>query len=220
MVTSKHQHVDCPWTMPQTLASPQSGQRVGSTDASLTSVHRIPCGEMLITVTPAAALDEPVIRNLVQFYAYDFAHAVGWDIPETGRFADAIIDGSFDGAGRHPFLIRVDGRLGGFAIVDLYSHLGDRLTDPGDVRDVAEFFVVRNYRRRGVGETAAHALFDRFGGRWEVRQSAKNEGARAFWRKVIDRYTGGHFDESFHDSVQWRGPVQSFACPPARTDRR
>ncbi len=162
----------------------------------------------MVSVTPATPADEPIIRNLLQLYAYDFAEFMQWDLPDSGRFPDEIVDGCFDGGRRHPFLLRGDDRLVGFAIVDLGSHL----TDDPSVRDVAEFFVARNHRRRGVGESAARALFENFGGRWEVRQKEENSGALAFWRKVIARYTGGRFDERFCDDTRWRGPVQSFSC--------
>ena len=78
---------------------------------------------------------------------------------------------------------------------------------------MAEFFVVRPLRGRGVGAAAARALFDRFGGRWEVRQTESNAPALAFWRAVIAAYTGGAFSESFQQTAAWRGPVQSFTCP-------
>jgi predicted acetyltransferase len=160
-------------------------------------------------VSPASAADESVLRNLVQLYAYDFADIMGWDIPESGRFPDAIVDGCFDGSWRHPFLVRAAGTLAGFAIVDARS----RLSGDEGVFDMAEFFVARTVRRRGVGSAAARALFDRFGGRWEVRQTAANLPALAFWRRVIRDYTGGAFSETFLDTDVWRGPVQTFVCP-------
>lgn len=162
-------------------------------------------------VVPAAPSDESVVRNLAQLYAYDFAEIMGWDLPDSGRFPDGIVDGCFEGGHRNPFLLRDDGRLAGFAIVDTRS----RLTGAHGVRDMAEFFVARTARRRGVGSAAALTLFERFGGTWEVRQTARNTAAVAFWRKVIDRYTSGRFDESIHDTPRWRGPVQTFVCPPA-----
>jgi predicted acetyltransferase len=161
------------------------------------------------TVSPASAADESVLRNLAQLYAYDFAEVMGWDIPDSGRFPDAIVDGCFDGGQRHPFLLRAGGRLAGFAIVDTRS----RLSGEEGVFDMAEFFVARTVRRRGVGSAAARALFDRFGGRWEVRQTPRNAAALAFWRRVIGEYTGGAFNEVFHRSAAWEGPVQSFVCP-------
>lgn len=164
---------------------------------------------MATTVTPARADEEQVLRNLAQLYAYDFAEILGFDLPDSGRFPDAIVDNCFTGAGRHPFFLRVDDRLAGFAIIDAHS----RLTDDPTVHDVAEFFVARRYRGHGVGATAAHNLFTRFGGRWEVREKTANVGAIAFWRKVIDRYTAGRYTETVHDGPRWHGPVQSFTCP-------
>jgi predicted acetyltransferase len=161
------------------------------------------------TVSPATASEESVLRNLAQLYAYDFAEIMGWDLPDSGRFPDTIVDGCFDGGSRHPFLLYAAGALAGFAIVDTRS----RLSGDQDVRDMADFFVARTVRRRGVGSAAARALFDRFGGRWEVRQTAKNHPALAFWRRVIADYTGGAFREELHASTAWNGPVQSFVCP-------
>lgn len=166
---------------------------------------------MPTTAVPAVPSDEPVLRNLAQLYAYDFAEIMGWDLPDSGRFPDGIVDGCFDGGHRHPFLLHAEGRLAGFAIVDTRS----RLTGDDGVRDMAEFFVARTARRRGVGTAAARELFERFGGRWEVRQTESNSPALAFWRKVIGNYTGGRFAESNHDDPRWQGPVQTFVCPPA-----
>ena len=164
------------------------------------------------------AADEPMLRNLVQLYAYDFAEIMEHGsagqrpVPRRHRAVEAAVaDGCFDGAMRQAFSLRVDGGLAGFAIVELRS----RLTGEDGVRDVAEFFVARRHRGRGVGAEAARALFDRFGGRWEVRQTEKNVAALAFWRKVIARYTGGRYQESHQDSARWRGPVQHFDCADA-----
>jgi GNAT superfamily N-acetyltransferase len=64
--------------------------------------------------------------------------------------------------------------------------------DPADL-DVAEFFVLRRYRRRGVGRHAAHALWDRLTGSWVVRVADRNDRGRAFWERVVSAYTGGRF---------------------------
>jgi predicted acetyltransferase len=102
--------------------------------------------------------------------------------------------------------VRVNEKLAGFALVFGKS----RLTGEDGVHDVSDFFVLRRYRQRGVGEKAAGWLFDRYPGRWEVRQKAENVRAIAFWRRVVDRYTGGRFEEETLDDERWRGPVQRF----------
>jgi predicted acetyltransferase len=75
---------------------------------------------------------------------------------------------------------------------------------------VAEFFVMRKYRRQGVGTVVATRLFDSFRGRWEVRELKTNLAAIAFWRRVIGAYTNGNYEETLIDDERWHGPVQSF----------
>jgi len=160
----------------------------------------------MISLDPADAEEQPVLENLFQLYAYDWSE-LGWlDVGRSGRFADPSLAVYWQDDDRHPFLIRVDGRLAGFALVAARS----RLTGAADVFDMAEFFVMRKYRRRGVGFAAASAAFDRFAGRWEIRQRDENVAATAFWRRVIARYTGGSYREARCDDATWVGPVQTF----------
>lgn len=162
---------------------------------------------MNIALDPLAAGEEPVLNRLMQFYAYDFSEFMGLDVDEDGIF---FSDGSQakyrPEPWRHAYLLRVDGRLAGFAILDERSRIS---RDP-EVMDFAEFFVMRKYRRKGVGGVAAIRAFDLFARKWEVRQTAKNLAATDFWRKTISSYTGGRFQEVMLDDDRWRGPVQSF----------
>ena len=95
--------------------------------------------------------------------------------------------------------------MAGFAIVDSRSRFSEDAT-----WDMNQFFVLRKYRRRGVGRWAAVELFTRFPGRWEVREALKNTAARDFWCRVISDFTGGSFDETSYDDALWRGYVQRF----------
>lgn len=60
---------------------------------------------------------------------------------------------------------------------------------------MAEFFVSRPNRGRGVGQGAARLILDRFAGRWEIVEYLRNPGAVSFWRRVVSRYTQGRFEE-------------------------
>jgi len=151
---------------------------------------------------PRAALD-----NMMQLYIYDWSELRPLELGDDGRFADYPLDAHWEDDWRHPLLLRVDGRLAGFALVSERS----RLSGAAGVFDMAEFFVMRRYRRQGVGLAAASAAFDRFKGPWEIRQHDENSTATAFWRRVIDRYTSGSYREvRWHDSA-WIGPVQMFS---------
>jgi Predicted acetyltransferase len=71
---------------------------------------------------------------------------------------------------------------------------------------MAEFFVMRKYRRGGVGGKAARAVFARFPGEWQVRQLAANGAAVAFWRAAIP--------VPFSEDTNDEGPVQHFWIAP------
>ena len=150
--------------------------------------------------------DSRALLELAQYYAYDFSDLLALDVDVTGRFGVAHLQRHFDDPVCHPFTIVVDGKLAGFALHEGRS----RLSGEVGVNDVAEFFVMKKYRRRGVGAAAARELFDRFTGRWEVRQVRTNTAAIAFWRKTIGDYTGGAFTETTQDDDRFRGTVQRF----------
>ena len=162
-----------------------------------------------VRIVPVLAGEQAVLRHLIDLYAYDFSPLLGLDVGDDGRFAFRDLTPFWTDDWRHPFFIRVGDKLAGFALVEDRS----RLSGATGVRDMAEFFVLRKYRRLGIGERAARLIFQRLPGRWEVRQRAQNSEASAFWRRVIGRYTGGRFDDLTWDDTCWRGPVQRFTCP-------
>jgi predicted acetyltransferase len=126
------------------------------------------------------------VRRLVQLYLYDLG-GDRWGVEPDGTFGSPAWHKRFWARhGRHHFVIRVDGRLAGFALVTDRAHFA------GDgVREISEFFVLHKYRRRGVGTRAARMLFARFPGRWEVAELVWNVAAQRFWRRVIGRCAVG-----------------------------
>ncbi|HEU5347255.1 MAG TPA: GNAT family N-acetyltransferase [Ktedonobacterales bacterium] len=161
---------------------------------------------MAIALWQATTDDQERFRRLYDLYSYDFSEIYQLDVDDTGSYGSDDLAGCWVESWRIPFLFRVDGKLGGFAIVDHRNHL----TDDTDVWDMAEFFVLRKYRRRGIGRHVAGRLFAMFPGQWEVRQAAKNIGAQAFWRRVIADYTHSRFTEVIVHGERWHGPVQRF----------
>jgi predicted acetyltransferase len=144
-----------------------------------------------------------VLRTLLQLYRYDFSEFTDEDVDEGGRFRDQT-DRYVSEASYTTYLIRVEGKLAGFAILQRCEAVDGR----GPVTDVAQFFVLRKYRRRGVGRDVAMMLFDRYAGTWQVGERPNNVAAQAFWRRVIGAYTGGEFEELTGDAE--RGPTQFF----------
>lgn len=160
----------------------------------------------LVEVTEAG---RSVLDNLAQLYQYDFTEFDDADADNDGKFGFVDFDHLFAQRVHRAYLIRVDGCVAGFAT----AYRGEAFRDP-DVQLwwMDEFFVMRKYRRRGVGECVAREIFDALGGTWEVGQIAPNRAAQAFWCRVIGRYTSGDFQEFEMDDDRWRGPVQYFAA--------
>jgi predicted acetyltransferase len=78
-------------------------------------------------------------------------------------------------------------------------------------RNVAEFFILRKYRRGGHGTAAAHAAFDRHPGQWEAAVARRNVGALAFWRKAIASHPrASEIEELDVTSAHWNGPIIRF----------
>jgi predicted acetyltransferase len=147
---------------------------------------------MKVAVVEAPWSAKPVLRRLVEFHAHDSSEFDGKDVDEHGEYGYKFFDHYWTDSHRHPFLIRVDGNIAGYAFVsELHAETS-----------MSEFFVLRKYRRRGVGRVVACDLFKRFPGPWKVRQTPGNAAATGFWRSVIP----AAFDETTSDE----GVVQRF----------
>jgi predicted acetyltransferase len=169
---------------------------------------RYKSSRMETRVVVAERSDQEVLRNLFQLYTYDFSELLSLDLEENGRFKEESLDSYWKDAWRFPFLLRADDYLAGFALV----HHRSKLSRADDIWDIAEFFVLRKYRRAGVGTRAAHWIFATYSGEWEVRQRSSNVSATSFWRRAISAYTAGQFTEELLDDERWRGPVQRFTA--------
>src|SRR5215472_17257117 len=160
-----------------------------------------------IEVIAATKDQAPVLANLLELYAHDFSQFHRIELGPDGRFGYKDLPLYWTEPGRHPFLIRADGKLAGFVLVKKKS--ADSST-----WDMAEFFVARAYRRQGVGAAAARQVWPRFPGQWEVRVMGMNESAQLFWQRVISEFAGAGVQPviQLKSGKQWR--VFSFESKP------
>ena len=157
---------------------------------------------MSVEVIPATRADEAVLANLLELYAHDFSEFSDIEIGEDGRFGYPHLRLYWEEEGRRAFLIKSEGRLAGFAFV----MRGSRVSGDRRVWDVAEFFVLRGHRGRGVGRAAAHALWRATRGGWEVRVMETNRAAAEFWARAVASFTGAAVRPALveQDGVRWR----------------
>jgi len=137
-----------------------------------------------IEVIPAAAEQAPILANLLELYAHDFSAFYDVELGPDGRFGYKQLPLYWSEPARHPFLVRVEGKLAGFVLV----RRGSEVSGDASIWDMAEFFVIRGYRRRGIGTHVAHQVWRQFPGRWEVRVLEENVSARHFWERAISQF--------------------------------
>ena len=171
-----------------------------------------------VDVSLALPEEKPVLANLFQLYIHDFSEL--WAGAEDGELGDdglfspyPYLDAYWSEDGRIPLLVRVDGRLAGFALVNTRSHSGLAVD-----HNVAEFFIVRKHRRGGAGTAVARTIFQRWPGLWEAAVARRNTGALSFWREAVGGCPGlTHVDELDRKTEEWDGPILRFriGSPPA-----
>ena len=155
-----------------------------------------------VALVRASKSDESTLENLLHLYVHDFSEFLGMKPSEEGWFSYPSLPLYWSESGRAAFFVRSGGSLVGFALVSQGSIVSG---DP-TVFDLAEFFVVRGVRRRGVGQAAARDLFRSLPGKWEVRVAEFNLPAQQFWRSTIEQYAGGRFqieDWTRDDGSRW-----------------
>jgi predicted acetyltransferase len=152
---------------------------------------------------------------MLQLYLYDLSTFEGIDLSLEGEFTYDHLNSYWEEMGRHPFFIPVAGQLAGFALVNACCER------EGSDFSMAEFFVMKRYRRMGVGKRAASQIFGKFAGVWEVGPLTDNSSAAVFWQKVISAYMAGDFQETIKadggplmifDNTDRAGPNTPCSC--------
>lgn len=171
---------------------------VGTTNCYSTQVARYeiiknPSPVDKVQLIPATIDDYPIIQNLGRFYVYDMSEFMGnedgWQIPEDGLYECIDFKKYWDDKDSFPFLVRYEGELAGFAIID---KKGSESTIDFNM---AQFFVLRKFKHKGIARNIAYQCFNRFVGTWEIMVMPGNEGAYRFWRSIIKKYTDDHYME-------------------------
>jgi predicted acetyltransferase len=163
-----------------------------------------------VSVTDAAAAQAPVIQNLMQLYTHDFSEFWGGtargDLNAQGLFDAYPLEEYWTKPTCSAMLIWCGHALAGFSLVNDQTHSGLAAD-----RNMAEFFILRKHRGRGVGRIAAEVIFSRRPGLWEVAVARRNARALEFWHKTIRRSAKtSNFQELDLQNERWNGPILRF----------
>ncbi|MBU1031389.1 GNAT family N-acetyltransferase [Patescibacteria group bacterium] len=107
---------------------------------------------------------------------------------------------------RIPCLIYAEEKVAGFIFINEYSVLEENK----GAKAIAEFFILPEFRNKGIGEKVAFMVFNRFPGKWEITVMKENKAGLKFWDKIVAIYTKGKFQKIIMDSNIHKGSVYSF----------
>jgi predicted acetyltransferase len=146
---------------------------------------------MSIRILKASAENKQIISNLMQLYMYDFSEYTGSDVEVNGLFDryPQFEDYWKEENQRFPYVVMNDEIYIGFVFVRRIE------TPEKSYFSIAEFFIMRKYRRKGFGSSIAKEIFNLHKGQWEVYQMEANKPAQVFWKAIIAEYTNGQFVE-------------------------
>lgn len=145
-----------------------------------------------------------VIENMMQLYLHDLSPFTNELPDKNGLFSLGKYFGLYwEEHDRFPYILFHNDQPIGFALVreiGLQSH------------SIAEFFVLKAYRKQGLATKFAHDVFRRHPGDWSVAQLESHVTAQSFWHNTISSYTKGQFTQTWSNS-QPCGPKQTFESP-------
>lgn len=128
-----------------------------------------------VDVVPVS--DKETLAGHFQYYLAEHAVFTG-RTPRDGVFEYPWFEDYWRNPdSRWPFWMRRGDDFVGLAFV--------HLDDADDRYELAEFFVVKQFRGQGLGDRFAREVILRFPGKWKLHQVAINARAVAFWRRVL-----------------------------------
>lgn len=144
---------------------------------------------MPLRLVEASDDNASVLAQLTQFYLHDISEFSGAEPEQSGLFNESGLGDSDDT--RRTFLIYLRSVPAGFLSYERCT----RANEAFQGCRLRHMFIIRGYRRLGIGEEIARMLFELHHGPWEAVVAESNEPGTHFVRQVVRRYTFKNYRE-------------------------
>ena len=136
---------------------------------------------MSIEICPHTEDHKAVIWNLFQFYCYETSIEDECDVDDSGLYSlsPAYFARYWTESRWSAHLLRWDGAIAGFALIEASDAL------PG-AQEIADLFVMKRFRRRGIATQVARHFMSRRVVPWTVVIFDEALEARAFWASMFN----------------------------------
>jgi len=163
-----------------------------------------------ITIEQLNEEKKHVLENLIELYAHDFSEITSnpdkFEVDENGRFGYEQLNAYWSDSNKYAYIIKVSNKIAGFTLIRNYSVIEQK---KGSF-SIAEFFILRKYRNKNIGKTAAESAIRLHKGKWEISVLDNYVIGKIFWEKVIRNIVGNTFNITFTNNFDWSGVVYSF----------
>ncbi len=150
--------------------------------------------------------DDAALQQMLELYQYELSDIWPQEADAAARYGYDLTRHR-QGERFHAHVAQVGSQYAGFALV------APAAVTRREGHWMEQFFVLRRYRRSGVGSALATHVLRSHPGPWEVGQLHANRAAQAFWRRLIDTVTHGQWVELALHEGWWQGVVQQFEVP-------
>lgn len=161
---------------------------------------------MKISIVSVKIEEKEKLWGIFQKYLHELSQHKHIEKDNKGQYIYKYFDNYWQDKGRFPFFILNNGQIIGLIFINNYSVISDET----NLHAIAEFYVVPDYRKQGIGREALTQVFSKFKGKWEVDVIGKNKDADIFWGKTINTYTKGDFKKQMVNNEKWNGFVYEF----------
>ena len=157
---------------------------------------------MTFAVKLAIIKEKQLISTLIQPYLDELSHFPDEhmdDKDKNGTYHYSYLDAYWRENTRYPYLLYSDNKIAGFALV----------RQNREHWEMAEFYVLPEFRRRGLGTACAVDIFRKHPGNWEIHFNKHNQASRILWQNLADRLSRGailvceYESDTSHDCIRF-----------------
>lgn len=132
---------------------------------------------MSISIRLAKIEDKETIFSLLQPYLKELSLYANEEVDcpdERGVYRYRYLDAYWLERGRYPYLLMSNRKIAGFALV----------RQEGSHWEMAEFYVLPEFRRRGIALSSASQVLKNHFGEWRMEFNNNNKAGSALWHKL------------------------------------
>src|SRR6187455_2080805 len=102
-----------------------------------------------VSLVPVTVEQKKALEQIMELYVYDFTEYMDFDVDEDGLFLYPLEEYWETPATHRAYFIRVDDKIAGCVLQ--YAFIND---EGVETQTIGEFFVMKKYRRDGIGTAA------------------------------------------------------------------